>query len=380
MDSPPNTLRIAAAVLIVILVSSSVFIAPGLLYHNHDFTKIIDIKDASVIVPVTLWNNQSSATPDPFNEEIKVNSAIYENYEAPNLQNVFWVTSDNVNIPSWIQSGNSRTSLSTVYWLKLPFSIRSDSNATIQMCFDPLNVSLFSVNGDVGEFPGATQVYGQFDNGANVFPFYDNFSGTALNHNKWNVVFNNSGASYLVDNGLTVTGVAGNAYVSVVTTQKFEGTYEAFLENTGTNSWAGSGIFLGVESPRASGGDYGFMDGYRFFVTDNRPGSGFGSYITLVDNGVVSQLNYTSYQETTNTLMKINWTGHNLSWAEGNSTILTTSNTNFTDQPVYLDIWVGGDLTNTESATYQYVRIVTLLPNNVMPSSSMGDFSHIKIP
>ncbi|MGC8580714.1 MAG: hypothetical protein ACP5MB_11780, partial [bacterium] len=71
---------------------------------------------------------------------------------------------------------------------------------TIYMGFAPITENL--LNGKtVGEAPQLSPTYGQYDDGASVFNFYDNFAGTSLNTNKWSVV--GSGGS--VNNGLSIS-------------------------------------------------------------------------------------------------------------------------------------------------------------------------------
>lgn len=328
-------------------------------------------------VPIVVSNSQTVPTTNPFNLKVVVDSSNYTSYESQHLGNVYWTTVNNVLIPSWIQSGNSNLSTGTTYWLKLPFSIGPHSNVTILLKFDYLSVNLFSSNGYEGEFPTATIPYGQYDNGANVFLLYDNFSGTSLNVNKWRVVYNNSGASYQVDNGLTVSGAVNNGYISVVTNQKYSGIYESYLEYTGTSSWGGSGFFLGLAQPETAGGYYGFNNGYSFFVTDNRPGTGYGSYIMLLHNGSTTILNNSANQVVSNYIMKVSWSSTDLNWTNQGIPLVTAHNYTFSPQAVYFDIWVGGDLTNAESATYQYARVITDQPNGVMPISVFGKITGV---
>ena len=70
----------------------------------------------------------------------------------------------------------------------------------INMVFAPKTTNLF--NGvTVGEAPQLSPYYGEYDNGVNVFNFYDNFAGTQLS-GKW-ITHN---VNYVVSNGLNVTG------------------------------------------------------------------------------------------------------------------------------------------------------------------------------
>ena len=105
----------------------------------------------------------------------------------------------NCNTPlyAWIESYN--TNLSTVYiWVNLPVSIPANSSITIYMFVR--NSIQYPYTGIA---PQLTPTYGQYDNGENVFLFYDNFAGTSLNTNKWNYGYD-SGGSITVHNGVTI--------------------------------------------------------------------------------------------------------------------------------------------------------------------------------
>ncbi|MGP8057335.1 MAG: hypothetical protein ACLP9K_07040, partial [Nitrososphaerales archaeon] len=58
-------------------------------------------------VPITLNNQESTATPSPFQQMITVNSAQFGSYEASSLQNVAFFYSNGTIVPSWLESGNS---------------------------------------------------------------------------------------------------------------------------------------------------------------------------------------------------------------------------------------------------------------------------------
>src|SRR2546426_2808694 len=65
----------------------------------------------------------------------------------------------------------------------------------------------------VGEALQVSSAYGEYDNGANVFPFYDSFAGTTLDTNLWNQYESNSIqgslAGMTINNGLVLTPAAG---------------------------------------------------------------------------------------------------------------------------------------------------------------------------
>ena len=117
------------------------------------------------IVPVTITNNQNSATSNPFQQELLVNSSRYGILESPNLQNIEFFYTNGTIIPSWLESGN-RSSQNTVYWLKIG-SIPANSSINVYMGFASPNTNLF--NGKtVGEAPQLSTVYDQYNNIGNV--------------------------------------------------------------------------------------------------------------------------------------------------------------------------------------------------------------------
>lgn len=105
--------------------------------------------------------------------------ANYANYAAPNLQNVEFFDSGGNIISSWLESGNSNTATSTVYWLRLVPGIAASSSLTIYMGFASQGTNLF--NGQtVGEAPTLGSSYGQYDNGAYVFDAYYNMDSSPV--------------------------------------------------------------------------------------------------------------------------------------------------------------------------------------------------------
>ena len=129
-------------------------------------------------VPITVTNAQNSPTPAPFQQMIRVSSLTFASYEAANLQNVEFFDSGGDIIPSWLESGNSNTALDTVYWLNLGTGISADSSVVVYMGFSPASTN--DMNSVLtGEAPQLSSSYGQYDDGAAVFPIlYQNFAAT----------------------------------------------------------------------------------------------------------------------------------------------------------------------------------------------------------
>ena len=129
------------------------------------FVKATDPAEIVYAVPITLTNSQSMATPYPFQQRIIVDSASYFPYEAQNLQNIEFFDSSGYIIPSWLESGNSNTATSTVYWLSLHSEIPASSNVTVYMGFASLSTNLLNAQ-TTGEAPQLSPTYGQYDDGA----------------------------------------------------------------------------------------------------------------------------------------------------------------------------------------------------------------------
>lgn len=130
-------------------------------------------------LPVTLVNNQNSATPENFQGLVTVNSSAFNTYEAANLSNINFQLGDGRTILySWLESGETNTSTSTIYWVVLPQSLAgSGGTLTVYMVFygTPQNSKDSRITGTAPSWAGGA--YGQFDNGSNVFEYYQSFGG-----------------------------------------------------------------------------------------------------------------------------------------------------------------------------------------------------------
>ena len=144
------------------------------------------------LTPIVLYNNTSSASPAPFQQMliIPANTSINSTYT-----NIRFRDGNYKLLTSWLES---YTTSSATIWIVLPNGISSKSAMTIYM--ETGNLSDNFLDGvTVGEAPQLSGTYGQYDNGAKVFSFYDNFAGTSLS-SSWSV---GSGVAVSVDNGLT---------------------------------------------------------------------------------------------------------------------------------------------------------------------------------
>jgi len=131
-------------------------------------------------VPVYINNTQSSATPGPFQQMVKIpifqfSSYLFDNNTTANFEFYY---ANNTIIPAWIESVNGTT---IVVWLKL-YSIPASTKITIYLGFASKTTNLLSSSGTtgIGEAPQLSPTYAQYDNGASVFNIYTNYAGTSV--------------------------------------------------------------------------------------------------------------------------------------------------------------------------------------------------------
>ena len=125
-------------------------------------------------VPITITNSQNVPTPAPFQQMLTIDSAAYSNDINNAWSNVEFTTGPGATgtpLQAWVESGASNTVSSTIVWVNLPSGIGANSNTVIYMNFMQSNV--MSSSGPTGEAPQLSSTYGQYDNGAEVFLYYN---------------------------------------------------------------------------------------------------------------------------------------------------------------------------------------------------------------
>lgn len=129
--------------------------------------------DIEYEVPITISNVQATGTGVNFQQKLVIDSLEFYHYEASNLQNVEFFYQNGTIIPSWLESGNANNSAATIYWLKVANGVSAESSTTVFMGFSSLVTNLFNAI-NVGEAPQLSPIYGEYDDGANVFLAYFN--------------------------------------------------------------------------------------------------------------------------------------------------------------------------------------------------------------
>jgi len=322
-------------------------------------------------IPITLTNSQSSATPAPFQQLINIDpSTIGSSYFSSDLGNIRFYADSAFTQPlyAWVESGNSNTSTSTNIWVNLPNGVPANSSITIY-------IKLLSVGTEydgvyMGEAPQLSPTYGQYDNGASVFNFYDNFAGTTLNTNKWTSGTNNG--TIVVNNGIhlyTTTG-GGSAGISFATAQ----TTNNLIREAALNLYGSSGSDIrdrvNPGLPGESISDFGYYttSSYTnqavYFVKSSSTGVTTPVFSSAMSPLILDSQAYTSTGN-------IYWNSYN--YGNYGSAIYSTSGT-FTAGSTYTagyaaTLDAGGCC---ESSEYIYfVRIRAYPPNGVMPTVSL---------
>lgn len=201
---PINRSGKLSSLLLTILLISSIFIvlinfasfsgATGLTFAGVNGTQ------PSYNIPITLTNNQANATSPNLQVKVSINSSANAAYYNSTLLNVNWQDGSGNILNSWLESGETKTSASSVYWVNLGArNISSNGNLTIYQCIYPTSVIAMDGN-HTGAEPKYTETYGQYDNGPSVFQTYWNFNGTTKPSAMVNLQ-HTSGGAYVQNNG-----------------------------------------------------------------------------------------------------------------------------------------------------------------------------------
>ena len=312
---------------------------PTLLSEEIEFTAI-----PTVAYTITITNSQSDPTPSPFQQLLNLNlSSILSS--SSQLLNLEFCLDVNCNTPlyAWIESYNSN--LSSVYiWINLPVSIPANSSITIYMFVR--NSIQYPYT---GMSPTLTTTYAQYDNGENVFQFYDNFAGTSLK-SSWSsyVTSNATLGTITVNNGLTLSG--GSSWWGIQNT--YIVSSPSILEYYGGQTQTGAygpaiGTYTGVffeQRTADSTPDWG-IEPTSSGNTSHGTYAGSSAYNTLylvsgiyVSGSEELITNYTTTQVTA-------------SYSVSSSNLILATFT-------------------SSSSVFQWVRVRAYPPNGVMPSNS----------
>ena len=322
-------------------------------------------------VAITITNSQTTATPAPFQQMITINSSNYSSYLASNLQNVNFQDGNGNIIPSWLESGNSNTSTSTIYWVSLANGIGASSSVTIYYCIYATTVNCFNTT-NTGVAPQLTSTYAQYDDGANVFTNYWNFAGTSLPSNLTTV-----SPGYSINNGITFNAVnSDNELIGTTSAIASPG----LLETYATGNYGRITLELSTSNTTFTYGGPTYENGY--FIL-------YGGYVSPPDNGfdvaTTSGSTLTNFSSTTSMpqVFGIGWvaTGNEFAYTYTTPSSPTTISSTNSSVSIASSLYIlfgqtsSGDTQQGGTWTAYWLRTRAYPPNGVMPSTSLGSLT-----
>lgn len=217
----------------------------GLVHYSTQFA--ITLTDSTLLnattYPILLTNSQTVATPNPFDQMITVGSSIISSISSKltsNLGNIRFCEdlTCSTELHAWLESCTGSCSPSAtglIVWVKLPFAIPANGSKTIYMTELTGAAQFDGVYW--GEAPQLSGTYGQYDNGAKVFPYYQAWGGLSAIPSAWTSI----GGTYTFGAQTTTFAPTG--------TQNVDGIYQAV---TGSSSYAAD--FYGIDYATAAEG------------------------------------------------------------------------------------------------------------------------------
>nr|WP_276978182.1 DUF2341 domain-containing protein [Ferrimicrobium acidiphilum] len=322
-------------------------------------------------VPVTLTNNQNTATPADFQQLIKVDWSLYAAYLNANLSNVRFYGSSSLSSSSelyaWLENNDTAAAASSNVWVNLlQFSVPASGSATIYMAFLATTVTWSS---HWGLAPELTTKYGQFDNGAKVFEFYDNFSGTAL-ASDWTVSTVDGAPAPAVDNGISFgaggggTGLPGQIMYNNAHMFNLPGNFvfDASITQVTTSTVNQAGIAIWGQLPTAISTEIDNTVAstiepalnYRLFNVNSAGTIDSVNLATTADSGLMSVL----FPSTSVTDMQINYGP-----LTANTADVPSASTSY---------YFGFTIQSSTTMSVQWIDVRLYPPDGVMPSVTFG--------
>src|SRR5579875_900434 len=320
-------------------------------------------------IPVTLTNNQSTATPSNFTVSISVNQSTYSSYLASNLSNINWQDGAGNILNSWREAGTSNTGTNGLWWVNLgTLTISANSTLTIYLCFYATSQNVLNTT-NTGVAPQLTTPYARYDNGTSVFKWYENFAGTSLPSDMSAVAIGTS--TYSVNNGLTINpGAPGDGTVIYKTTG------------------LASPVYLDCLVTAVSGSNYGLM-GQQTATPTSQSTNGIwtslnSSYQWFASNGTTyAQIELDSSDTPSTVLAGVTSSPPAIISGAWSATGTEQRMLNYgnagtgTDSTLTLPATIYPELTGysnggSSSQTWQWFRARLYPPNNAMPAATFG--------
>jgi len=233
------------------------------------------------------------------------------------------------------------------------------SSVTIYIDFASLTTNLLSSSGiaGIGEAPQLSSHYGEYDDGASVFNFYDNFAGTSLNTNKWT-----RSGTITVNNGLLIEG--SSAPSQIETNSNYGSSVldwygYATVPTGGSGYWTNLGWYSNENNEQGNNWfthDGSSYYGYGYVTTSSVPTITY----TSTTAGSSPKYIFSTANDGTNAHYLLNYNAQSNTYA-----MQTTTN--------YIGFRNGASSSGGGADVFvQWVRVRAYSPNGVMPSVQFG--------
>jgi hypothetical protein len=334
-------------------------------------------------VPITLNNTQSSATPSNFQQMLNINFSAYSTYINSACSNIGFFSSTWVPLNAWLENASStcNTDKNDIVWVNMSsFTIPATSTITIYMGFYSTSTNNF---GSVwGEAPQLSSTYAQYDNGANVFPWYENFKGTTLPSDLTQI---GGGGTLTVNNGLNISVSDSNGiyiYKTSGISSSSATVLDAYIFGGGAGGATESYIVLAFSLGPVNNG-YPQTAVNNGYYADIRVGATSGLFdIFVTSSGSPTDLAYTTGDPTQTQIVTMMWpaTGIEKAFTTYNNTSLSATDTRFSlPSTTYPLFGVFGNGAAGAVSSY-WMRARLYPPNGVMPSATFGSLTQSDSP
>ena len=166
-------------------------------------------------IPITITNSESTATSTDFQQLVNVDLSYYTSFLNSDLSNTFF-SSDTAGsdiITSWLESGNTSPFNSVNFWIYLPNGVGASSSITVYLQVDLSGTSHFNTT-TTGVAPQLTSSYGEYDDGANIFTYYQRWGGLSALPSGWS----STGVDITYNSDYTTILSSSTSYGAIIST------------------------------------------------------------------------------------------------------------------------------------------------------------------
>ncbi len=309
---------------------------------------------------ITLDNTQGYATPANFQQMVSFNPAsanapLHERQDLGNIR--FYYGSQ--ELYAWCESNCSRSSpRNATFWIRIPQGIQARQSITIQMYLMPTSVDY--TGRYAGEAPQLSSPYGGYDNGDEVFLFYQNFQGTSI-PTGW--AKTGTGITVSVNNGITVSPGGANALGSLTSPSSYNGTLDFYGQFFGS----GDSSTCTYNTAR-----FGFDNASLGYATPQNIGCQKPQPFGLITNSSSGgYLKTFAYTQGANSILSVAYSAPSNSFVAQVGYVSAASSNSFVSSlPLPIGFYQQSDSGVSISAAW--VRLRASAPGGIMPAQTVG--------